>query len=380
MFWHIFSYRIKNTVRDFQTLFWTLGFPVILASFFGMAFSNLSNIEKFEAFAIGVVDTAEYQDNSALKAQIDAVTTDSEDSLFRVTVYETKEDAEAALKGKTIAGYLLDEGDIRLYLQSTGINETILKEFMDWYLQMQSSIANITAENPAAAAKIPSVLSDSVTYISDANENPNRPNSILTFYYALIAMTCMYGAFVGVREVTGIQANQSPIAARINLAPVHKLKVFGCALLAATAVQYASILILLAYLILGLKVDFGSQLGYILLASLAGCLTGVSFGAMIGAVIKTKEGIKTAIIIGASMLMSFLAGLMYAQMKYIAVKSMPIIAYINPANLIADSFYALYYYDTHTRFFLNVGLLFAFTAVFYLVTYFVMRRQQYESL
>jgi len=89
---------------------------------------------------------------------------------------------------------------------------------------------------------------------------------------------------------------------------------------AATLIQYISILILIGYLAFVLKIDFGNQLGYILLASFAGCCTGVSFGAMVGALSKKGEGVKTGIIISLSMLMSFLAGLMVAQVKYEAVK------------------------------------------------------------
>jgi ABC-2 type transport system permease protein len=97
-------------------------------------------------------------------------------------------------------------------------------------------------------------------------------------------------------------------------------------------------------------------------------------------VLKCGEGLKTGVVISLSMIMSYLSGLMSAQVKYQAVKSLPILAYINPGNLIADAFYSLYYYNTYERYFLNVILLFAFSVVFYLVVYFVMRRQQYESI
>jgi len=379
VFWHIFSYRLKSTVRDVQTLFWTLAFPVILVSFFAMAFSNLENLTDFETVKIGLVNTQEYQDDAMLQAQFKAIS-EEEEPLFDVTMYDTGDEAAAALSDKSISGYVVEDDVLHLYISSTGINQTIMKEFLDWYLQTGSSVNNIIADNPAAAMQISGILSENVDYVSDINTNPNKPNSVLSFYYALIAMSCLYGSFMGSNEVTNVQANQSPKAARINLAPVHKLKVFAYSLCAATLTQYLSILILVAYMAFALKVDFGNQVGYILLASFAGCCAGVSMGAVVGALCKKSEGVKTAIIIASSMAMSFLAGLMAQNMKYTVTKALPILAYINPANLIADAFYALYYYNTFDRYFLNVGLLFAFSIVFYLIVYFVMRRQQYESL
>ncbi|MGK0465074.1 ABC transporter permease [Clostridium sp.] len=111
-----------------------------------------------------------------------------------------------------------------------------------------------------------------------------------------------------------------------------------------------------------------------------GCSTGISLGTMVGALVKKGEGLKTAILIGIFMTGSFLAGMMYVDMKYIVEKSMPILSYINPAALITDGFYTLYYYNTHQRFFINISLLTVLSIVFCTVTYFVIRRQRYASL
>ena len=380
MFWHIFTYRIKSTVRNYQVLFWTLGFPVILATFFGMAFANIGAATEFETIKMGIVNTAEYKADTNFQTHLKEASDASDDPMFELTVFDTQEDAANALREKTISGYILEKDSMQLYIRSAGIQPTIMKTFIDWYMQTVSAINGIIADHPESAMKIPGILEKSITYVEDVNTNPNKPNSMLTYYYALMAMTCLYGAFMGLTEVGAVQANQSATAARVNLAPVHKMKVFACSLCSATLIQYLSILILIAYLIFVQKVDFGNQAGFILLASFAGCCTGVSFGALIGAIVKKGEGIKTGVLIGSSMLMSFLAGLMNAKIKYTATKSLPILAYINPGNLIADAFYSLYYYETYNRYLLNVGLLFAFSFVFYFITYLIMRRQQYESL
>ena len=48
--------------------------------------------------------------------------------------------------------------------------------------------------------------------------------------------------------------------------------------------------------------------------------------------------------------MSFLAGLMFVDMKYIIAVKAPFLSYINPAALISDAFYSLYLFDSHSRF------------------------------
>jgi len=77
---------------------------------------------------------------------------------------------------------------------------------------------------------------------------------------------------------------------------------------------------------------------------------------------------------------SFLAGMMYAQMKYIVYDKAPILAYLNPVNLITDSFYSLYYFTDMGRYFLNLAILMVMTVLFGLGTYYVLRRRRYASI
>jgi ABC-2 type transport system permease protein len=112
----------------------------------------------------------------------------------------------------------------------------------------------------------------------------------------------------------------------------------------------------------------------------AGCVAGVSFGNFIGTVITTSESAKTGILIGHSMLMSFLAGLMWIDMKEVVARNAPVLAYINPAALISDAFYSLYVFDTHRRFFINIGMLFLISAVMCGISFVHLRRERYASL
>ncbi|MFA9380547.1 MAG: ABC transporter permease, partial [Acetanaerobacterium sp.] len=293
-----------------------------------------------------------------------------------------KDEAQSLLENGSVAGImtLREDGGIDVAVKGSGIRQSIIKSFADTFLQMGSAYQTVAVQNPMAMQQLMQEESGEAEYLREIPLGASNPDNTVVYYFALIAMACLYGSFLGMDTVTAVQANQSDIAARTTLAPIHKLKVFGASLSASLVLHFTSILVLIAYLRLVIGVQFGDRLGYVVLACMAGSVMGVAFGAMISALLKRREGTKIAVLICISMVCSFLAGLMYHDMKYVVEKNVPLLGYLNPANLVADAFYALFYYDTLNRYFLNIGLLFGFAGVFFLVVYFVMRRQKYASL
>jgi ABC-2 type transport system permease protein len=153
-----------------------------------------------------------------------------------------------------------------------------------------------------------------------------------------------------------------------------------CDLAAALTISLAEVTALLAYLTLVLHVGFGNQVWYVLLTCVVGCIAGVSLGAFIGTYVRKSEGAKTGILIGTSLTMSFLAGLMMDTMKDIIARKAPVLSYINPAALITDAFYSLYIFESHRRFFLNIGLLLVISADMCILSFVRLRRDRYASL
>lgn len=365
-------------------MFWTLMFPIILATLFNMALSNIYSSENFTRIKIGIVENAEYDKDADLKKAIESVSgadeTGSSENLFDVK-YTSKEDADNLLNNSRIQGYIYMDNGIKLYVKESGIDQTIIKGFLDDYQQTSSTIYTIVSQKPAA---IDGGLIESVAnrkdYLREVPVGRSAPNSILNYFYALLAMSCLYGGFWGLREVTSIQANQSPEGERICVAPIHKLKLFLSSMCAAATVQLAEIFILLAYMILALRIGFGNQLGYAVVTCIVGTLTGVTFGTFLSSIIKKGEGPKIGALIGSTMIMSFLSGMMYGDIKYIISTKAPALGYLNPASLITDCFYSLYCYDTHYRFFIDLSILCGFILIFSCTTYFVLRRQKYASI
>lgn len=375
MFLFNYAYRLKCILRNRELMFWTLMFPILLAILFNLAFSNIYSTEKFIKVNVALVQNDALTANPAFSDALSKM-----DDLFVVS-QTTLEEADALLKENQIDGYIIFDPELKLMVNRSGLNQTIIRGFLDDFLQSSATLVTVISENPAAleSGTIAGVYSRT-DYLTAVSASKSSPDTTVHFFYTLIAMTCLYGGFLGVNEVIAIQANLSDVGARINTAPTNKLTVFLSSMLAATTIQLAELLLLLAFIVGVLGISFGDQLGYIALACVIGSLTGVTFGTFIAAIVKKSEGIITGILIGSTMTMCFLAGMMSADIKYLIATKMPILGYLNPANLITNSFYALYYYNTPTQFFINILLLCGFTLLFSATTYFVLRRQTYASL
>lgn len=378
MFAHIFVYRLRCLLRDRQNIFWTMLFPLVLATLFNLAFSNISSGELFHPIDLAVVDNDSWQKNESFRLTMDEVST-GDDRLFNLTVV-SMEEADKLLRENAISGYIIPEVQMKLVVSKSGMYQSIIQSFLDNYIQTASAVETILAKDHSKLQSVLDSLSDRQQYVREVSGSSNIPNTVVNYFYTLIAMACFYGGFFGSREISDIQANISAIAARVNVAPVHKMKAFLSSSCASFLVQFTEMLILLAYLIFILKVDFGSKTGYVLLTTFIGSIAGISFGAFVSALVKKAEGVKIAILIGMSMTCSFLAGMMYQDMKYIIAQKAPILSWLNPLNLLTDAFYCLYYYDTTSRYTRNIIILLGFIAVFCTSTYFIIRRRKYASL
>ncbi len=384
MFRHIYTYRLKTLVRDRILIFWTLLFPVALGTLFGIAFQNIGSGTTFASIPIAIVGNAAWDKDTAFQSALHSVSADNPDAetkLFQVSVL-SREQADESLKNGKIAGYVFLESDenssIHIIVRGSGVSQSILRQFVNSYLQTRSAYTTILAENQDALHSLSSVQGE-YPMINTASGG-HATNSTLPYFYTLIAMAALYGGFWGQREVTDSQANQSALGQRLGVAPMHKLKALVAGLCAAVTLQFASLLALIAYLTMVLGVQFNAPLPLLLLAGFMGSCMGVTFGAFLSSLPIRSEGVKIAILITGTMVLSFLAGLMVSTIKYAVIQAVPAMAYLNPANVLSDAFYALYAYSDHSRFYLNIGLLLVFSIVFSIVIYLFTRRQRYESL
>lgn len=377
MFKHIFFNKLKILLRTKVMIFWTLIFPLILATFFNLAFGNIVAEEKFEPFDIAVIKNEEYENRPSLKTVIEELSKDGENKIFNVRYIESEENADELLENNKIKGYIKVQDEIKVIVKENGTVQTILKSILDNYYQTFSMIENV--------AQLNSQLININEIINFDNENFNDKSSnnmdyVVVYFYTLIGMTCLYGGFFGINAVNEVEANLSKRAARVSVAPTHKLKTLVASLLAGFIIQYAEVLILLAYLIFVLGIDFGNQTLYIIILTLFGSLAGTTLGTLIGSSNRKSEGTKTGILVSITMACSFLAGMMILDMKYIIAKNVPILAKINPVAMITDGLYSLYYYNTLNRYFYNVISLIIFSVIMVIASYFFIRRKKYDNI
>ena len=394
MFYHNFKYAFKTLFRDKMLIFWTFAFPIILGTFFNMAFSNIENSEKLDIISIAIV---EKEENKIMKQAFETLSDEeNEDRLFQ-TQYVTEEKAKELLESDEITGYLvLLKEEPKVVIKSNGINETILKYVTEEIMQntemmsdiMEKRVRDVMQGYPEGIYNMPNmenIYEDVMKMLEDNQvEFKNISNSNLSYtmieFYTLIAMTCLYCGTLGMTAVNHNLANMGNVGKRTSITPTSKGKIIFSSLLASYLTQLIGLAILFAYTIFVLKVDYGTNLPMIILLSLTGSLAGLSLGVAVATLIKANENTKIGILIAVTMLGCFLSGMMGITMKYMIDKNVPIVNLVNPVSMITDGFYALYYYDTLDRYFLNIVSLLIFSGIMILLSINGLRKQKYEAL
>lgn len=371
---HAFLYQFKIMIRDKTLLFWTMLFPLILATFFSLAFSNLTSGETFDSAKVAIVKKQEDQPFIQLMEQLSK----TEKPLVKIT-YLSESKAKKQLKENEIDAMITIQDTIEVTVNKTGIKQAIVETIVNHYYQSISTMEHIYELKPEILTS--GILNE--VYQSQDNfkeRSMNHTDVTVIYFYTLIGMTCMYGGFWGLRVTTMVEANLSRQGTRINMVPLSKYKVLFSGMASAFIFQYATMLLLLCYLVFGLHVEFGSQVGYIALLMAIGSLAGISMGNLIGNGLRKEENTKISIVTMISMLMSFLSGMMIIDIKYYLTTYFPFTTYINPVSLITDALYALYYYSTYDRYFLNLMYLSIITIILFVLSFFAMRKKRYDSI
>lgn len=372
---HLLKYSFLSKVRNFNIIFWPLVFPLVLGTFFYFAFGNINEAD-FQTVPVAVVkkDTAD----TFFLTYLDQVEKSSPD-LLKAEEMPEKEALEA-LQDKKIKGIYYVGKDPSLTVAGTGMEESILQTVLDSCGNTRATITNIMKKNPQMDMKTMKTLLSSQDLVKEVSLGGRTIDGNVQFFYALIAMACLYGCFIGFGSSIGIQANITPLAARRCVTPTHKLKLILTDQLASFALGYVDVIILILYLRYILNLDFQGQMGKMLVVSFFGSLIGVSMGMFVGSLGKMQEGAKIGIMLGISMVSSFLAGLMNGNMKDIVEKSAPFVNRINPASLIADAFYCINVYDDTARYYRSLATLAVMCVVLVMASFFMVRRERYDSI
>ena len=140
---HIFKMRMLVLLRNKIVLFWTLIFPIAMATFFNFAFVNILKNEDFITIPIAIVEN-ENLDNELVNL-MESIKYGSNKLMYEVRLMD-KNDALEKLNNETIIGIIeFDvESTILLKLKNGGIQATILKSFLDEYVQTTAAVESLS--------------------------------------------------------------------------------------------------------------------------------------------------------------------------------------------------------------------------------------------
>lgn len=393
MFIHNFKYSLKTLFRNKALIFWTFAFPIILGTFFNMAFSNIESSEKLDIINIAIIKNDDFNNNEIFKTAFEELSDKNNDDRLFETRYTTEEEAKKLLEDEEIVGYMkLVNDEPKLTFTTSGINETIFKYVSEEITQTSNIIKNLSEEEIKKEMiagnyniDYESIYNRVIELTEEDNVRLNNvSNSNLSYtmieFYTLIAMACLYGGILGAVAINQNLANMTNQGKRVSVSPTSKGKIILSSVLASYITQLVGVALLFLYTIFVLKVDYGNKLGLDIALAMAGSLAGLSLGVAVATTIKSNDNVKTGIIIAITMLGCYLSGMMGITMKYIIDKNIPIINKLNPASMITDGFYSLYYYDTLDRYIFDIGSLLIFAFVLIAISYISLRRQKYDSI
>lgn len=365
----LFISSLKQNIRSKEEIFWSLFFPLIMATLFYVTFGSGVDIDEMHEIPVALVS----EQNTAFETFLDALDGD----MLTVTRME-REQAEEALKDGEVTGIFCSGEAPELIVSASNINESILEELLEGYLENEQMITDIGKNHPL---KLPSAIAAMTDY-REITESVNilgeTTDDNVSYFFALVGMTCLFGGFMGLVAAIKMRADQSPLAARRSIAPAGRLQMILAETLSSFTVQFFYVCVLLFYMH-ALGISFGKKWLLLLPVCALGSMAGVAYGMFLGGR-KIAEGFKIAILVGSSLLMSFLAGLMMGHMKDIVEHNCPILNRINPAALIADAFYSVSVYDNPARYRMNLLILAVITVLLLAAAWLTLRRERYESI
>ncbi len=392
MFIHNLKYFFKIIFRNRMLIFWTFAFPIILGTFFNMAFSNIEKNEQLDIIDIAIVHNDSFKNDQIMKETFKNLSNkNSKERLFNIKYVSLNKAKELLSKNKVVGYLLLEDNDTKVVVLESGINETVFKYVVEEITQTKEMLPDIFEYEMLNSTKkyreintnemysnINKMLQEEQPRIKDISKS-NLGYTMIEFY-TLIAMTCLYGGIIGMSAINMCLANMSNTGKRIEVSPTKRIKIILSSLCASFIIQLIGLALLFIYTIFVLKVDYGNNIFAVLLLSIVGTLAGLSLGITTAVLVKKDENTKVGMMISITMLGCVLSGMMGITMKYIVDKNIPIVNKLNPVNMITDGFYSLYYYSGSNRFLWNVISLLIFSFLLILISGIKLRRNKYDSI
>ena len=379
----LFRYRILSLLREKTTVFWSIAFALILATFFHFAFSGLGEDLKSISVAVVFDEAVNQTESESVVKSLKQIESNNKKLLHVKT--ESEEDAKRDLKNKKVKGIYYytpiatGENPIRLCVLGSGLEESILQSVMESYNNQMRVYTTVMLEKPQKMSELMK-FDYGKSMVVESTITGKEVQSYTQYFLALIGMACMFGCFIGMDSASKLQANVGALGARRCITSTSKAKLIFMDVFVAFFVQFISVLVLMAYIKGVLKIDLGNHIGYLVLIAALGSMIGVSLGMLVGSIGKVKEGAKIGILLTISLTSSFLSGLMVSSIKGTIEQNCPIINRINPSSLISDALYCVGVYEDMGRLQVDLLLMLLLVVLLYLGSFVMMRRVRYDNI
>lgn len=382
MFFRNVKYNLKALFKNKGLIFWSFAFPIIMATLFNMAFGNWEESEKFTSINIGIV-TNEYFDNNIIAKNVFNSLSDDDNKIFNIT-YASKDEVTNLLIDKKIEGIIeYTDSNPNIIINSNSVSSTIIKSVVDEIETNNTIFSDLIKSGKYASNDMEEQVNKIIERINSTTINTKdisvkKLDIAVIEYYSLLAMTCLYGGFIAMSAISNSLASASNRGKRVAISPIKKSTAILSSLCASFIVQLIGTLILLIYInIIG--VNLYTNLISLFVITILGVLSGISIGLIVSVMINKSEDTKLGIIIAISMALSVLSGMTGVSLKYVIDSKIPFINKINPAAMITDGLYAVYY-ENSARFLNNIISLIIFISLLIVISILYMRRKKYDNI
>ena len=237
----LYRFHLKRALRDRGDMFWSLIFPLVLATLFYASFGSGKDLEQMSAIPTGVVKMADV--DTGFDTFLDSLN----GGLLTLTEMK-EEEAEAALRDRTIRGYFISTAEPSLTVAGTDLEESILGALLDGYLQNAELLRRVAEKNPLLLPAAIAEVSKGGSWVQSATVMGNETNNNLSYFFALIGMACLFGAFLGINAAQSLRADQTALALRQSTAPTGRSRIVFAEMLAVFTIQFGNVCVLLCYL------------------------------------------------------------------------------------------------------------------------------------
>ncbi len=382
MAFHNVKYNLKALFKNKGLIFWSFAFPIIMATLFNMAFGNWEESEKFTSINIGIV-TNEYFDNNIIAKNVFNSLSDGDNKIFNIT-YASKDEVTNLLIDKKIEGIIeYTDSHPNIIINSNSVSSTIIKSVVDEIETNNTIFSDLIKSGKYASNDMEEQVNKIIERINSTTINTKdisvkKLDIAVIEYYSLLAMTCLYGGFIAMSAISNSLSSASNRGKRVAISPIKKSTAILSSLCASFIVQLIGTLILLIYInIIG--VNLYTNLISLFVITILGVLSGISIGLIVSVMINKSEDTKLGIIIAISMALSVLSGMTGVSLKYVIDSKIPFINKINPAAMITDGLYAVYY-ENSARFLNNIISLIIFISLLIVISILYMRRKKYDNI